>query len=153
MQISAENTQIYIENIPEERQEGMQKLNETIRKNIPTGFTEMMQYNMPSWSISLEDYPNGYHCTPNTPLPFLSVANQKNSINFYHMGIYMKPEILEWFQQEFPKHSKKKLDMGKSCVRFKKPEDIPFELVGELVSKITPEEYIAIYEKTLNRKG
>lgn len=153
MQISAENTENYISKIPEDRQEGMQKLIETIRKNIPEGFTEMMQYSMPSWSISLEDYAPGYHCTPNTPLPFLSVANQKNSINFYHMGVYMKPELLEWFQNEFPKHSKKKLDMGKSCVRFKKPEDIPFELVGELVSKMKPEEYIAIYEKNLNRKG
>lgn len=153
MQIIAENTEDYIEKIPEERQDGMQKLIETIRKNIPKGFTEMMQYSMPSWSISLEDYPNGYHCAPNTPLPFLSVANQKNSINVYHMGMYMKPEILEWFQEEFPKHSKKKLDMGKSCVRFKKPEDIPFELVGELVSKMTPKEYISIYEKNLNRKG
>ena len=153
MQIIAENTEDYIEKIPEERQDGMQKLIETIRKNIPKGFTEMMQYSMPSWSISLEDYPNGYHCTPNTPLPFLSVANQKNSINVYHMGMYMKPEILEWFQEEFPKHSKKKLDMGKSCVRFKKPEDIPFELVSELVSKMTPKEYISIYEKNLNRKG
>ena len=153
MQINAENTQDYISKIPEDRRVGMQKLIETIRKNIPEGFTEMQQYSMPSWSVSLEDYPPGYHCTPNTPLPFLSVANQKNSINFYHMGMYMKPELLEWFQNEFPKHSKKKLDMGKSCVRFKKPEDIPFELVGELVSKMTPQEYISIYEKNLNRKS
>lgn len=151
MQISAENTEDYLKKVPEERREGMLKLIETIRKNIPEGFTEMMQYSMPSWSISLEDYPPGYHCTPNTPLPFLSVANQKNSINFYHMGMYMKPELLDWFQAEFPKHSKKKLDMGKSCVRFKKTDDIPFELVGELVSKMTAEEYISIYEKNLQR--
>ena len=96
MQIIAENTEDYIEKIPEERQEGMKKLVETIRKNIPKGFTEMMQYNMLSWSISLEDYPNGYHCTPNTPLPFLSEANQKNSINFYREDFRpMVKEVLE----------------------------------------------------------
>ncbi len=151
MQISSKNFEDYISKMPEERREAMVTLIETIRKKIPKGFTEMIQYSMPSWSVSLEDYPNGYHCTPNTPLPFLSIGNQKNSLNVYYMGMYMKPEILEWFQAEFPKYSKKKLDMGKSCIRFKKPEDIPFELIGELVSKISREEYIAIYEKNLKR--
>ena len=151
MEIIAENTENYISKIPEERQEAMSKLIETIRKNIPEGFTEMMQYKMPSWSISLEDYPDGYHCTPNTPLPFLSVANQKNFIAFYHMGMYMNDEVLNWFQEEYPKHSKRKIDMGKSCVRFKKPEDIPFELIGELMQKIKPEDYIAVYERNLKK--
>ncbi len=151
MEIIAENTENYISKIPEERQEAMSKLIETIRKNIPEGFTEMMQYKMPSWSISLDDYPNGYHCTPNTPLPFLSVANQKNFIAFYHMGMYMNDEVLNWFQEEYPKHSKRKIDMGKSCVRFKKPEDIPFELIGELMQKIKPEDYIAVYERNLKK--
>ena len=151
MKIESENFEDYVSKMPVERQEAMHRLIETIRKNIPEGFTEMIQYHMPGWSISLEDYPGGYHCTPHTPLPFLSVANQKNSINLYHMGIYMKPELYDWFVREFPKHSNKKLDMGKSCIRFKKPEDIPFELIGELVQKMTPAEWIEIYERHLKR--
>ena len=107
---------------------------------------------MPSFVISLKDYPEGYHCAKDTALPFLSLANQKNFIALYHMGMYAKPEILEWFQNEFPKHSKKKLDMGKSCVRFKKSEDIPFELIGELAKKMTPNEWIEVYEKNFKRK-
>ncbi len=151
MEIKAANTEAYIEKIPEERQDAFKKLVETIRENIPPGFTEMMQYNMPGWSISLKDYPAGYHCTPNTPLPFLNVASQKNFIALYHMGIYMNTKILDWFTAEYPKHSKRKLDMGKSCIRFKKPEDIPFELIGELMTKITPEDYIAVYEQNLKK--
>lgn len=151
MEIKAANTEAYLNNIPEERQEKFKELIDTIRKNIPAGFTEMMQYNMPSWSISLEDYAPGYHCTPNTPLPFLSLASQKNFIALYHMGIYMKPEILDWFVAEYPKHSKRKLDMGKSCIRFKKPEDIPMELIAELMKKITPQDYIATYEQNVKK--
>lgn len=151
MEIKAADTEAYLNSIPEEGQEKFKELIETIRKNIPAGFTEMMQYNMPSWSISLEDYAPGYHCTPNTPLPFLSLASQKNFIALYHMGIYMIPEILDWFVAEYPKHSKRKLDMGKSCIRFKKPEDIPMELIAELMKKITPQDYIATYEQNLKK--
>lgn len=151
MQIATENTEKYIAEIPQERRAAFTKLVATIRENIPHGFTEMMQYSMPSRSVSLEDYPPGYHCAANTPLPFLSVANQKNSINFYHMGIYADKELSDWFVAEFPKHSKKKLDMGKTCIRFKRTEDIPFVLMGELASKMTPEQYIGIYEKHLKR--
>lgn len=141
----------YLDALPEDRKTAMEKLAETIRKNIPDGFTEMMQYKMPSWSISLQDYPPGYHCTPNTPLPFLSIASQKNFIAIYHMGIYMEPELLNWFVSEFPKYSKRKLDMGKSCIRFKKSEDIPFQLIGELMKKITPADYIALYEQNIKK--
>ena len=97
-------------------------------------------------------YPKGYHCTPELPLPFLSIASQKNSVNIYHMGIYADEKLLKWFQEEFPKYSKKKLDMGKSCMRFKKPEDIPYELIGELASKITPEQWIERYESAFLKK-
>lgn len=151
MTINAENIEDYLAQVPEERRGAIEKVLAVFRENIPVGFTEMIQYNMPAFSVSLEDYPSGYHCTPDTPLPFLSVANQKNSINVYYMGMYMKPAILEWFRSEFPTHSKKRLDMGKSCIRFKKPEDIPYELLGELVSKMSREEYIAIYEHNLKR--
>lgn len=151
MQIQAENLQEYLSQIPEDRRGAFQKLIDTINENLPRGFNQGIQYNMPTWNISLKDYPSGYHCTPNTPLPFLSVASQKNFIALYHMGIYAKPELLEWFQNEFPKHSKKKLDMGKSCIRFKKPEDIPFDLIAELSQKMTPKEWIEVYENNFKR--
>lgn len=151
MRIEANNFKEYISKIPEERREAFQKLIDTIQQNLPKGFTQEISYNMPSFVISLEDYPAGYHCTPNTPLPFLSVASQKNFIALYHMGIYAKSELLEWFQTEFPKHSQRKLDMGKSCIRFKKSEDIPFELIAELSKKMTPKEWIELYERNYKR--
>ena len=101
---------------------------------------------MIGWAVPLKTYPAGYHCTANTPLPFINLASQKNFIALYHMGLYSGPGLLEWFVAEYPKHSKKKLNMGKSCVRFKKPEDIPFDLIAELSRRITPEEWIGIYE-------
>ncbi len=153
MKIDAQNLQDYLSKIPEDRQEGFQKLYTTLKNSLPKGFSEEFSYGMPSFVISLEDYPNGYHCAKNTALPFLSLANQKNFIAFYHMGMYAKPELLAWFQNEFPKHSTKKLDMGKSCVRFKKTEDIPLELIGELCTKLTPKEWIEIYESNLKKKS
>jgi hypothetical protein len=122
-----------------------------MKKNLPKGFQEVMNYGMPGFVVPHKLYPAGYHCKPEDPLPFISLASQKNSINFYHTGIYSEPKLLKWFTSEFPKHSKKKLDMGKSCVRFKKPEDIPLDLIGELVSKMTPQDWIALYEKNLKR--
>ena len=153
MKITAQDFKDYLSKIPEDRQEGFQKLYNTLKENLPKGFSEELSYGMPSFVISLKDYPNGYHCAKNTALPFLSVANQKNFIAFYHMGIYAKPELLAWFLTEFPKYSNKKLDMGKSCVRFKKTEDIPFDLIGELAKKMTPKEWIEIYESNLKKKS
>ena len=91
-------------------------------------------------------YPAGYHCKPAEPLPFAAIASQKNSINLYHMGIYSDPALLEWFVSEYPKHCRQKLDMGKSCIRFKKPEDIPFALIGELMKKMSVQQWISLYE-------
>jgi hypothetical protein len=82
----------------------------------------------------------------------MSFASQKNSINLYHMGIYAKKELLDWFVGEYPKHCKRKLDMGKSCIRFKKMDEIPFELIGELTKKMSSEEWIDIYESALKKK-
>lgn len=152
MQIPAETVEEYLEKVPAERQVAFRKLIETIRENIPEDFTETVQYSMPSWNISLADYPPGYHCTPDTPLPFLSIASQKNSVNLYHMGIYMDFELMEWFTSEFPNHSKRKLDMGKSCIRFKNVDDIPYKLIGELVQKMTSTQYINLYESAFTKK-
>lgn len=147
MKIPAESIEEYLSNVPEERKEAFRKLYQTVSENLPKGFQESLSYGMIGWSVPLETYPDGYHCTPNTLLPFINLASQKNFIALYHMGIYADPELLHWFITEFPKHSKKKLDMGKSCIRFKKPDDIPFELVAELVKKMSAEEWISLYEK------
>lgn len=141
----------YIEELPEDRVEAITKLRKVINDNLPKGFKEEMSYGMIGYVVPHEIYPSGYHCTPNLPLPFMSFASQKNSINFYHMGIYTEPEILNWFTAEYPKHSKAKLDMGKSCIRFKKPDQIPFELIGELVQKMTVTDWINCYEANIKR--
>jgi len=142
MKIEAQSVQEYLENLPDERKEPIEKLRKVIFENLPNGFEEQLSYGMIGYVVPKSIYPKGYHCTPELPLPFLSIASQKNSINLYHMGIYADEKLLHWFQEEFPKHSKKKLDMGKSCMRFKKPEDIPYELIGELARKMTPQDWI-----------
>ena len=152
MQYKASSPEDYISQVPEERQDTLKKLRKTIKENLPKGFQEGIQYGMIGYFVPHSIYPNGYHCTPSEPLPFMSFASQKNSVNFYHMGIYSKPELHNWFVSEYPKHCKCKLDMGKSCVRFKKLDEIPFELIGELCTKITVDEWIDIYEKVIKKK-
>lgn len=152
MKIEAQSVQEYLENLPEERKEPIEKLRKIISENLPNGFEEQLSYGMIGYVVPKSIYPKGYHCTPELPLPFLSIASQKNSINLYHMGIYADEKLLHWFQEEFPKHSKKKLDMGKSCMRFKKPEDIPYELIGELTRKMTPQDWIEKYETAFVKK-
>ena len=147
MQIPVNSIEDYISNVPEERQNSFRKLYETVSKNLPKGFQESLSYGMIGWSVPLETYPSGYHCTPNTPLPFLNLASQKNFVALYHMGIYADPALLNWFVAEFPKYSKRKLDMGKSCIRFKKMDEIPFDLIAELSRKMSPKEWISLYEK------
>ena len=151
MTIPANNPDEYIEKVPEERQEYFKTLREIIKENLPSGFEECMAYGMIGYVVPHTKYPAGYHCDPKQPLPFMSIASQKNFIAFYHSGIYAIPEIHEWFVNEYPKYSKRKLDMGKSCVRFKKPEEIPFKLIGELVKKISVEDWINVYEKNIKR--
>lgn len=146
MQIQADSVEDYISKIPEERQEVFKKIFNTVNDNLPQGFKENISYGMVGWAVPLETYPAGYHCTPGSPLPFISLASQKNCIALYHMGIYAKPELLDWFVAEFPKYSKRKLDMGKSCIRFKNMDDIPFELLAEVSKKITVQDWISIYE-------
>jgi uncharacterized protein YdhG (YjbR/CyaY superfamily) len=136
----------YINEAPEDRRAALQKIRTIILENLPEGFQEQISYGMIGYVVPHSIYPKGYHCTPELPLPFFSFASQKNSINFYHNGIYANPELYNWFVTEYPKHSKQKLDIGKSCFRIKKPENIPFELIGELVKKISVSEWIEMYE-------
>ena len=151
MQYNANTPDEYIEAIPEERREAMQNLRRVITKNLPQGFSEVLNYGMIGYVVPHEIYPNGYHCDPKLPLPFMSIASQKNFIAVYHMGIYADKELMEWFVNEYPKYVKTKLDMGKSCIRFKKIDQIPLKLIGELVAKMTPEKWIEIYEANMNK--
>lgn len=138
-------------NVPPERAEAFNKLHDVIMQNLPEGFVAAISYGGLGYVIPHTIYPAGYHCKPEEPLPFAGIASQKNSINLYHMGIYSDPELMHWFVSEYPKHSKQKLDMGKSCIRFKKPENIPFALIGELMQKINAEQWIAMYETNLKK--
>ncbi len=151
MQSSATNPDQYIAELPEDRKETMKKLREVVKKNLPKGFEEIMQYGMISYVVPHSIYPDGYHCKPTDALPFMSIASQKNHIAFYHMGVYGDPVLHKWFTEEYPKHASNKLDMGKSCVRFKNPKNIPFDLLGELTTKISVKEWIEKYETMLKR--
>lgn len=153
MQSKAATPDQYIKELPPERKEAISALRDIILKNLPKGFNEEMSYGMLGYVVPHSVYPPGYHCDPNLPLPFMAVASQKNFIAFYHMGIYAQPELLKWFTTEYPKHSKAKLDMGKSCVRFKKAENIPYKLIGELVKKIEVKDWIEKYETNYKKKS
>ena len=151
MQPAAKTIHEYFDNLPEDRKQSMNKLRKAILDNLPKGYEEVMAYGMPGYVIPHSIYPNGYHCDPKLPLPLISIASQKNFIALYHMGMYSNPELLHWFVSEFPKHTKYKLDMGKSCVRFKKTDDIPYALIGELTARVSVDDWISWYEKALKR--
>lgn len=151
MTIKAANPEEYISKCPEERQEALNRLREVVKENLPEGFQETMNYGMIGYVVPHSLYPGGYHCDPKLPLPFANIASQKNYIALYHSGIYASPEVQEWWTAEYPKHAKRKLDMGKSCIRFKKTDDIPYDLIAELMQKFTVEDWIALYEKNVKR--
>ncbi len=151
MKIKANTVDEYISKLPEERQEPIAKLRSVIKQNLPEGFEECMNYGMIGYVVPKTLYPDGYHCDPSSPLPFINLASQKNYIALYHSCVYANEELMNWFKNEYPKHSKYKLDMGKSCVRFKRMNDIPYELIGELCSKISPKKWIEIYETNIKR--
>ncbi len=152
MQSKAKTVDEYLNEVPEDRKKVMKELRTVINKNLPKGFKEGMGYGMMGWSVPHSLYPAGYHCKPEDPLPFMGMASQKNFIAVYHMGVYSDPKLLKWFTDAWKKHSSKKLDMGKSCLRFKKPEDVPVKLIGELASKITPQQWIERYESVFKKK-
>ena len=149
MQYKALTPEDYLAQLPADRLEAMERLRKAIVDNLPTGFSEGIGYGMIGYAVPHSIYPAGYHCDPKLPLPFMSIASQKNFIAVYHMGVYAIPELYDWFVAEYPKHVKTKLDMGKSCIRFKKPDQIPFELIGELTRKISVDEWIEWYERSV----
>jgi uncharacterized protein YdhG (YjbR/CyaY superfamily) len=150
-QSTNEAVEQYIDTISEDKKEAFVMIREIILENLPSGFQEELSYGMLGFVVPHTIYPKGYHCNPKLPLPFISLAAQKNFIALYHMGIYAKPELLEWFVEEHEKISDKKLDMGKSCIRFKKNTTIPYELIAQLCQKMTPEDWINTYENSFNK--
>jgi Domain of unknown function (DU1801) len=148
----AELPQDYIDALPDDRKEAILSIREAVFANLPVGFQEVMSYGMLGYVVPHSVYPSGYHCNPKLPLPFIALASQKNFIAVYHMGLYAEKTLFDWFTTEYPKHLKAKLDMGKSCMRFKKVGDIPVALIGELATKMTPQDWIDCYEKNFKSK-
>ena len=151
MKYEANTPNEYIAQLPQERKVVIEKLRGTILENLPSGFEEQLSYGMLGYVVPHSLYPAGYHVQPELPLPFINLASQKNFIALYHSGIYAEPAIMNWFKNEYPNHCKRKLDMGKSCVRFKSMDDIPYELIAELCTKMTPTEWISLYEKSIKK--
>ena len=151
MQYQATSPEDYINQLPEERKAPIKKLDSLIKKHMPKGLEAGLGYGMLAYYVPKSIYPPGYHCKPFPPLPFINLASQKNFIALYHSGMYAKKELYDWFVSEYPKHCKYKLDMGKSCVRFKKIDDIPYDLIEELLGKMSVEEWIDIYESALKK--
>lgn len=152
MTIKANTVNQYLEALPSDRKEAINALRDIILANLPKGFKEEINYGMIGYVVPHNLYPAGYHCDTKLPLPFINIASQKNFIALYHMGIYANKELLDWFVTEYAKHTSAKLDMGKSCIRFKKPEHIPLKLIGELAAKITVQQWIDLYESNFKKK-
>lgn len=151
MQSKATTPEEYIENLPADRKEPITKLRKLLLEKLPNGFEEQMSYGMLGYVVPHSKYPDGYHVDPELPLPFINLASKKNHIAVYHLGIYNDNKLMEWFVTQYPNHSSNKLDMGKSCIRFKNPDKIPYKLLGELFTKMTPEQWIEKYESTVNK--
>lgn len=151
MQSQADTPAAYIDALPEDRKAVMQKLRDVITENLPEGFMETMSYGMIGYVVPHLVYPPGYHCDPRLPLPFISIASQKNFVAVHHMGLYADEKLMNWFTDEYPIHSQLKLDMGKSCMRFKKMDQVPFALIGTLAGKMSAEEWIRLYEEKFKR--
>ncbi len=152
MKYEAKSPEDYISQLPEERKIPFSKLRGIIRENLPFGFEELMSYGMIGYVVPHGLYSEGYHVDPKLPLPFINIASQKNFIALYHMGIYANRELFDWFVEEYPKYSRSRLDMGKSCIRFKKTEDIPYKLIGELATKMSVADWIEIYRSSTSKK-
>lgn len=142
----------YISQIDDKWRDSFVQLSEIVQNHIPDGFESVLQYGGISFVVPLSTYPQGYHVTPNTPLPFISIIAQKKHLSLYHMGVYSDPELLHWFQEEYAKQVPTKLNMGKSCIRFTNPSKIPYSLIGELVEKMTVTDWIQRYEASKNEE-
>lgn len=151
MQYIATTIQEYIDQLPDDRQVPITRLKNILSANLSSEIEAGILYKMIGFYVPHTVYPDGYHCAPKDPLPFINLASQKNFIALYHMGLYANKELLDWFVGEYPKHCKGKLDMGKSCIRFKRMDDIPYDLIAELAQKMTAQAWIEIYEKAYKK--
>lgn len=142
----------YVQELSPDRKEAIEKLRQVLKSNLPEGYEEEMSYGMIGYVVPFSIYPKGYAVKPKVPLPLINLASQKNYIALYHTAIGSIPDVLEWFQVEYPKHCKTKLDMGKGCIRFKKLDDIPYALIGELAQKISVQQWIDVYENVVRRR-
>ena len=152
MKIEANSPEEYIQNLEPERKKALQKLRDIFNNSLPNGFEEEMSYGMIGYVVPKSLYPSGYHVDPKLPLPFINIASQKNFIAIYHMGIYALPDLLKWFKEEYGRRVPTKLDMGKSCIRLKNPDKIPFDLIEELAKKMSPQDWIKVYEDQMKNK-
>jgi hypothetical protein len=149
MQSAAATPDQYIHEVDEVRRPTLIQLRNSILNNLPKGFEEIISYGMINYVVPHSLYSKGYHVNPSLPLPFIAIASQKNFVALYHMGLYADQELLTWFKDEYATACRTKLDMGKSCIRFRKMDDIPFVLIGKLALKMTVKEWIAAYERLI----
>ncbi|MBO0323821.1 DUF1801 domain-containing protein [Muricauda sp. CAU 1633] len=147
MTIDAKTPDEYISKLPDDRKEAVSQLRDTVKNNLPKGFEECISYKMIGYVVPHSLYPDGYHVEPKLPLPFINIASQKHFVALYHSGIYADKKIHDWFVGEYSKYVKTKLDMGKSCIRFKNTKSIPYPLIAQLCKKMTPQDWITLYEK------
>ena len=146
MKSQAKTVKEYLAGLPEERRRTVAAVRDVIRKNLPEGYEEGMQYGMIGYYIPHSIFPEGYHCDPAQPLPYACLASQKNHMALYLMCVYGDQGTRAWFEKAY-RATGKKLDMGQSCVRFKKLEDLPLEVIGQAVAKIPLDKYLARYKE------
>jgi hypothetical protein len=152
MQSKAATVAEYLASLPADRRDAVEAVRRVILKNIDKGFQETMQYGMIGYSVPHSVFPAGYHCDPRQPLPFAGLASQKQHMSLYIMGIYMDSPRRDWFIKAW-KDTGKKLDMGAACIRFKKIEDVPLDVVAEAFKRMSLKGYVEVYEANLAKSG
>ena len=150
MRSDAPTVEQYLQSLPPERRAALEAIRAVILKNLNPGFVETMHYGMIGYVVPHTLYPPGYHCNPAEPLPFASLASQKNHMSLHMMSLDEGGDDA-WFRDAWQRTGLR-LDMGKCCVRFKKPEDVPVVLIGQLVSKVTPQQWIDYYEGVVKQR-
>lgn len=151
MQSDAKTPQEYMDRLPDDRKDIMERLRAAVLEHLPEGLEEIMLYGMVCYVIPHSIYPKGYHVDPKLPLTMLGIASQKNHIALYHMALYAFPPVYEWFTAAYTQAAGKKPDIGKGCIRFRPTANIPYDLLGELCAKISVCEYIRTYEQTMEK--
>ena len=152
MQSKATTVRAYLAGLPKDRREALQAVREVILDHLPKGYEEGMQYGMIGYYVPHSVYAAGYHCDPRQPVPFAGLASQKNHMSLYLMCIYGDQEQLEWFRDAWDR-SGQKLDMGKSCIRFRKVEDVPLKVIGQAVKRVPVRKFLAHYEANVKPAG